>query len=121
MKLKHFLLAVAALAYVAEYVAARSQSFRKLFHQHMSYATVGVQLDMVPFQDDMFSLSKALSDVKFQRMNSFGRGTCSRLIKTMHGIERRLSDVKTSHILIPPGINFPDPFSASACHDPMTS
>ena len=38
------------------YVAARSQSFRKLglFHQHVSYATVGVQLDMGPFQNLCF-------------------------------------------------------------------
>ena len=80
--------------YVTGYASARSKSFRKLglFHQHVSYATVSVQLDIGPFQDYVFSLSKALSDVKFQRMNSFGRGTCSRLIATMHGIERRLSD-----------------------------
>ena len=94
MRLRLFLFAVAALAYVAGHAAARSKSFRKLglFHQHVSYATVGVQLDMVPFHDYVFSLGKALGDVKFQRMNSFGRGTCSRLITTMHGIERRLSD-----------------------------
>ena len=86
--------AVATLAFVAGYAAARSQSFRKLglFHQHVSSATVGVQLDMGPFQDYVFSLSKALSDVKFQRMNSFVRGTCSWLITTMHGIESRLGD-----------------------------
>ena len=47
---------------------------------------------MGPFQDYIYSLGKTLSDEKFQRMNSFGCGTCSRLITTMHGIERRLSD-----------------------------
>ena len=94
MKLNNFPLTVANLACVDKYAAARSQSFWKLglFHQNVSYATVGAQLDMVPFQDYVFSLSKALSDVKFQRINSFGRGTCSRLITTMNGIERRLSD-----------------------------
>ena len=91
---KFFLTEVATLAFFAGYAAARTQSFRKLglFHQHVSYATIGIQLDMGPFQDYVFSLSKALSDVKFQRMNSFGRGTCSRLITTMHGIEHRLGD-----------------------------
>ena len=38
------------------------------------------------------SLGMALSDMKFQRMNSFDRGKCSRLITTMHGIECRLGD-----------------------------
>ena len=91
---KLFFLAVATLAFVAGYATARSQSFRKLglYHQHVNYATVGVQLDMGPFQDYVFLLSKALSDVKFQRMNSFGRGTCSRLINTMHAVERCLGD-----------------------------
>ena len=80
--------------FVTGHAAARSKYFKKLglFHQHVSYATVGVQLDMVPFQDYLYSLGKALSDVKFQRMNSFGRGTCPRLITMMHGMERRLSD-----------------------------
>ena len=68
VNLKSFLHAVAALVFVAGYATARSQSFRKLrlFHQHVSYATVGVQLDMGPFQDYMFSLGKALSDVNFR-------------------------------------------------------
>ena len=76
MNLKFFLSAVAALVFVTGYAAARSQSLRKLgfFHQHVSYATVGVQLDIGPFQDHVFSLGKALSDVIFQRMYSFGRG-----------------------------------------------
>ena len=94
MNFKFFFWEVAALVFVTGHAAVRSQSFNKLglFHLHVSYTTAGVQLDMAPFQDYMFSLGKALSDVKFERMNYFGLGTCSRLITTMHGIERRLSD-----------------------------
>ena len=53
--LTFFCLAVATLAFVAGYAAARFQSFRKLglLHQHVSYTTVGVQLDMSSFQDNV--------------------------------------------------------------------
>ena len=68
-------------------------SFIKLgtFHQHVSYARVGVSFDFGPFSMYVASIVKSLEDVRYARMSDYGKATVSRLLVSVHEIDERLS------------------------------
>ena len=67
-------------------VAGRYQSFTKqgTFHQHFSYASVGVSFDFGPFSKYVTSIVKSLEGVRYARMSGYGKATVSRLLASVH-------------------------------------
>ena len=74
-------------------VTGRYQSFTKLgtFHQHVSYASVGVSFDFGPVSEYVASIVKSLEGVRYARMSGYGKATVSRLLVSVHGTDERLS------------------------------
>ena len=58
-------------------VAGRYQSFTKLgnFHQHVSYASVGVTFDFGPYSEYVTSIVKSLEGVRYARMSGYGKAS----------------------------------------------
>ena len=82
------------MVFFTAFTTARYQSFKKLgtFHQHVGYANMGVQIDIDPFYQYIASLKEALEDVRYSRMNGYGKATFSRLLSTVQEIESRLDE-----------------------------
>lgn len=74
-------------------VAGRYQSFSKLgdFHQHVSYASVGVTFDFGPFSEYLTSIVKSLEGAQNALMTGYGNATVSRLLASVQGIDDRIS------------------------------
>ena len=93
LKIETSFVSVILLLLCAVGVTGRYQSFTKLgtFHQHVSYASVGVSFDFGPFSEYVASIVKSLEGVRYARMSGYGKATVSRLLASVHGIDERLS------------------------------
>ena len=71
-------------------VTGRYQSFTKpgTFHQHVSYASVGVSFDFGPFSEYVNSIVNLLEGVRLEDPG-YGKATVSRLLASVHGIDER--------------------------------
>ncbi len=103
MKSQTIILLATVFVFFTASVAGRYQAFRKLgeFHQHVSYASVGVTLDFGPFQSYIQSIQRCLDNVRYTRMVGFGKTTFSRLSATADGIDKRMQEYSLFFKVVP--------------------
>ena len=77
--------------YGQTYVDKAFKTIQVTFHQHVSYASVGVCFDFGPFCEYVTSIVKSLEGDRYARMSGYGKATVSRLLTSVHGIDERLS------------------------------